>query len=26
MSSGKHTHHAIDYLEITVTDVAAAKA
>ncbi len=25
MSTGSHTHHAIDYLEFTVTDMAAAK-
>ena len=25
MSQGKHVHHAIDYIELTVTDVAAAK-
>lgn len=24
--SGSHTHHAIDYIEITVPDVAAARA
>lgn len=26
MSSGEHTHHAFDYIEIAATDVAASRA
>jgi hypothetical protein len=26
MASGEHIHHAIDYIELTVRDIAAAKA
>lgn len=26
MNASEHTHHAIDYIEITATDLAAAKA
>ena len=26
MASGEHVHHSIDYIEIAVTDIAAAKA